>query len=93
MSKDSMIESYMLRICEKHRIKKAEKFALEEVTRERNQELSGLGKKARSIQDVKTDILPLLKEEGLIEMITDQEFKLTRKGIDYCVSKKAKGLE
>jgi hypothetical protein len=88
-----MIESYMLRICEKYQVKKVAKFTLEEVTRERDQELSGLGKKARSIQDVKTDILPLLKEERLIEMVTDQEFKLTRKGIDYCVSKKKKGLE
>jgi hypothetical protein len=93
MSNDVLIESYMLRICEKYRLKHIEEFTVDEITRERNPELTGLGKKAREVSAVRKDILPLLKEEELIEIIDEQKFRLTSKGRNYCVSKKRKGLE
>ena len=45
MSNDVSIESYMLRICEKYRLKHIEGFTADEITRELDPELTGLGKK------------------------------------------------
>jgi hypothetical protein len=45
MSNDVLIESYMLRICEKYRLKHIEEFTVDEITRELDPELTGLGKK------------------------------------------------
>ena len=86
-------ESYMLRFCEKYWLKHINEFTINEITKERDPELTGLGKKARGVSDVRTDILPFLKKEEFIEMISEQKFRLTDKGLDYCASKmREKGL-
>ena len=41
MSNDVLIESYMLRICEKYRLKHIEEFTVDEITRELDPELTG----------------------------------------------------
>ncbi|MGC2562881.1 MAG: hypothetical protein WA326_07730 [Nitrososphaeraceae archaeon] len=45
MSNDVLIESYMLRIYEKYRLKHIEEFTVDEITRELDPELTGSGKK------------------------------------------------
>ena len=45
MSNDVLIESYMLRICEKYRLKHIEEFTVDEVTKELDPELTGSGKR------------------------------------------------
>jgi hypothetical protein len=83
----------MLRFCEKYWLKHINEFTIDEITKERDPELTGLGKEARGVSDVRTDILPLLKREELIEMISEQKFRLTGKGLNYCTSKMGeKGL-
>jgi hypothetical protein len=83
----------MLRFCEKYWLKHINEFTINEITKERDPELTGLGKKARGVSDVRTDILPFLKKEEFIEMISEQKFRLTDKGLDYCASKmREKGL-
>ena len=88
------IDSYMLRFCVKHWLKHINEFTIDEITKERNLELTGLGKKARGVSGVRMNILlPLLKKEELIEMISEQKFRLTGKGLNYCASKiREKGL-
>jgi hypothetical protein len=44
-------------------------------------------KEARGVSDVRIDILPLLKKEEFIEMISEQKFRLTGEGLNYCASK------
>ena len=80
------IDSYMLRFCVKYWLKHINEFTIDEITKERNPEPTGLGKKARGVSDVRTDIL-LLKKEEFIEMISEQKFRLTGKGLNYCASK------
>ena len=93
MSEDASIESYMLRFCEKYWLKHTNEFTIDEITKECDPELTGLGKKAKGVSDVRTDILPLLKKEEFIEMISEQKFRLTGKGLNYCASKiREKGL-
>ena len=93
MSEDASIESYMLQFCEKYWLKHINEFTTDEMTRKRDPELTGLGKKARGVSDVRTDILPFLKKEEFIEMISEQKFSLTGKGLNYCASKiREKGL-
>ena len=87
MSEDASIESYMLRFCEKYWLKHINEFTIDEFTKKRDPELTGLGKKARGVFDVRTDILPFLKKEEFIEMISEQKFSLTGKGLNYCASK------
>ena len=87
MSEDASIESYMLRFCEKYWLKHINEFTIDEITKECDPELTGLGKKAKGVSDVRTDILPLLKKEEFIEMISEQKFRLTGKGLNYCASK------
>jgi hypothetical protein len=88
MSEDASIESYMLRFCLKYWLKHINKFTIDEITKEHDPELTGLGKKARGVSDVRTDILlPFLKKEEFIEMISEQKFRLTAKGLNYCASK------
>ena len=88
MSEDASIESYMLRFCLKYWLKHINKFTIDEITKEHDPELTGLGKKARGVSDVRTDILlPFLKKEEFIEMISEQKFRLTGKGLNYCASK------
>jgi hypothetical protein len=85
------IDSYMLRFCVKYWLKHINEFTIDEIAKER--ELTGLGKEARGVSDVRTDILPLLKKEEFIEMISEQKFRLTGKGLNYCASKmREKGL-
>jgi hypothetical protein len=86
MSEDASIESYMLRFCEKYWLKHINEFTTDEITKKRNPELISLGKK-RGISDIRTDILPFLKKEEFIEMISEQKFSLTGKGLNYCASK------
>ena len=93
MSEDASIESYMLRFCEKYWLKHINEFTTDEITKKRDPKLTGLGKKARGVSDVRTDILPFLKKEEFIEMISEQKFRLTGKGLNYCASKiREKGL-
>jgi hypothetical protein len=93
MSEDASIDSYMLRFCVKYWLKHINEFTIDEITKERNLELTGLGKKVRGVSDVRIDILPFLKKEELIEMISEQKFRLTGKGLNYCASKmREKGL-
>ena len=87
MSEDASIDSYMLRFCVKYWLKHINEFTIDEITKERNLELTGLGKKVRGVSDVRIDILPFLKKEELIEMISEQKFRLTGKGLNYCASK------
>jgi hypothetical protein len=87
MSEDASIDTYMLTFCVKYWLKHINEFTIDEITRERDPELTGLGKKARGVSDVRTDILPLLKKEELIEMISEQKFRLTGEGLNYCASK------
>ena len=87
MSEDASIESYMLRFCEKYWLKHINEFTTDEITKKRNPELTGLSKKARGVSDVRTDILPFLKKEEFIELISEQKFRLTGKGLNYCASK------
>ena len=87
MSEDASIESYMLRFCEKYWLKHINEFTTDEITKKRNPELISLGKKIRGISDIRTDILPFLKKEEFIEMISEQKFSLTGKGLNYCASK------
>jgi hypothetical protein len=87
MSEDASIESYMLRFCEKYWLKHINEFTTDEITKKRNPELISLGKKTRGISDIRTDILPFLKKEEFIEMISEQKFSLTGKGLNYCASK------
>jgi len=93
MSEDASIDTYMLTFCVKYWLKHINEFIIDEITKERNPELTGLGKKARGVSDVRADILHLLKKEELIEMISEQKFRLTGKGLNYCASKmREKGL-
>jgi hypothetical protein len=93
MSEDASIESYMLRFCVKYWLKHINEFTIDEITKERDPKPTGLGKKARGVSDVRTDILPLLKKEEFIEIIGEQKFRLTAKGLNYCASKiREKGL-
>jgi hypothetical protein len=62
MSEDASIESYMLRFCEKYWLKHINEFTIDKITKKRDPELTGLGKKARGVSDVRTDILPFLKK-------------------------------
>ena len=39
------------------------------------------------LSDVRIDILHILKKEELIEMISEQKFRLTGEGLNYCASK------
>ena len=87
MSEDASIDSYMLRFCVKYWLKHLNEFTIDEITQERDPELIGLGKKGRGVSDVRIDILSFLKKEELIEMISEQKFKLTGKGLNYCASK------
>jgi hypothetical protein len=87
MSEDASIDSYMLRFCVKYWLKHINEFTIDEITKERDPELTGLGKKARGVSDVRTDILPFLKKEEFIKMISEQKFSLTGKGLNYCASK------
>jgi hypothetical protein len=87
MSEDASIESYMLRFCEKYWLKHINEFTTDEITKKHNPELIGLSKKTRRISDIRTDILPFLKKEEFIEMISEQKFSLTGKGLNYCASK------
>ena len=87
MSEDASIESYMLRFCEKYWPKHINEFTIDEITKKRDPELTGLGKKARGVSDVRTDILPFLKKEEFIEMISEQKFRLKDEGLNYCTSK------
>ena len=87
MSEDASIESYMLRFCEKYWLKHINEFTIGEITKKRDPELTGLGKKARGVSDVRTDILPFLKKEEFIEIIGEQKFRLTGEGLNYCASK------
>ena len=77
MSEDASIDTYMLTFCVKYWLKHINEFTIDEITRERDPELTGLGKKARGVSDVRTDILLLLKKEEFIEMISEQKFRLT----------------
>ena len=81
------IDSYMLRFCVKYWLKHINEFTIDEITKKRDPELTGLGKKARGVSDVMTDILSFLKKEEFIEMISEQKFSLTDKGLNYCASK------
>ena len=81
------IDSYMLRFCVKYWLKHINEFTIDEITKERNPEPTGLGKKDRGVSDVRTDILLLLKKEEFIEMISEQKFRLTGEGLNYCASK------
>jgi hypothetical protein len=93
MSEDASIDSYMLRFCVKYWLKHINEFTTDEITKNRDPELTGLDKKTRGISDVRTDILPFLKKEEFIEMISEQKFSLTGKGLNYCASKiREKGL-
>lgn len=93
MSEDASIDSYMLRFCVKYWLKHINEFTTDEITKNCDPELTGLDKKARGISDVRTDILPFLKKEEFIEMISEQKFSLTGKGLNYCASKiREKGL-
>ena len=83
----SSIDSYMLRFCVKYWLKHINEFTIDEITKERNPEPTGLGKKDRGVSDVRTDILLLLKKEEFIEMISEQKFRLTGEGLNYCASK------
>jgi hypothetical protein len=87
MSEDASIDSYMLRFCVKYWLKHINEFTIDEITQERDLELTGLGKKASGVSDVRIDILPILKKEELIEMISEQKFRLTGEGLNYCASK------
>ena len=88
MSEDASIDSYMLRFCVKYWLKHINEFTIDEITKELDLELTGLGKKARRVSDVRIDILlPFLKKEEFIEMISEQKFRLTGKGLNYCASK------
>jgi hypothetical protein len=82
MSEDASIDSYMLRFCVKYWLKHINEFTIDEITQERDPELTGLGKK-----DVRINILPFLKKEEFIEMISEQKFRLTGEGLNYCASK------
>ena len=81
------IDSYMLRFCVKYWLKHINEFTIDEITKKRNPELRGLGKETRGVPDARTDILPFLKKEEFIEMISEQKFSLTGKGLNYCASK------
>ena len=87
MSEDASIDSYMLRFCVKYWLKHLNEFTIDEITQERDPELIGLGKKGRGVSDVRIDILSFLKKEELIEMISEQKFRLTGEGLNYCASK------
>ena len=78
--------SYMFRFCVKYWLKHINEFTIDEITKERDPELTGLGKKARGVSDVRTDILPLLKKEEFIEMISEQ-----KDGIDAFLNRKRHG--
>ncbi|HEU4823910.1 MAG TPA: hypothetical protein VFS97_10845 [Nitrososphaeraceae archaeon] len=92
MSEDASIDSYMLRFCVKYWLKHINEFTIDEITKKRDPEPTGLGKKASGVSDVRIDILPILKKEELIE-ISEQKFRLTGKGLNYCASKiRDKGL-
>jgi hypothetical protein len=87
MSEDASIDSYMLRFCVKYWLKHINEFTIDEITKKRDPEPTGLGKKASGVSDVRIDILPILKKEEFIEMISEQKFRLTGKGLNYCASK------
>jgi hypothetical protein len=87
MSEDASIDSYMLRFCVKYWLKHINEFTIDEITKKRDLELTGLGKKASGVSDVRIDILPILKKEELIEMISEQKFRLTGEGLNYSASK------
>ena len=67
MSEDASIESYMLRFCEKYWLKHINEFTIDEITKKRDPELTGLVKKARGVSDVGTDILPFLKKKNSLK--------------------------
>jgi hypothetical protein len=87
MSEDASIDSYMLRFCVKYWLKHINEFTIDEITQECDPELTGLGKKASGVSDVRIDVLPLLKKEEFIEMISEQKFRLKDEGLNYCTSK------
>jgi hypothetical protein len=87
MSEDASIDSYMLRFCVKYWLKHINEFTIDEITKKRDPEPTGLGKKASGVSDVRIDILPILKKEEFIEMVSEQKFRLTGKGLNYCASK------
>jgi hypothetical protein len=87
MSEDASIETHMLRFCVKYWLKHINEFTTDEITKEHNPEPTGLGKKAMGVSDVRTDILLRLKKEEFIEMISEQRFRLTGGGLNYCASK------
>jgi hypothetical protein len=87
MSEDASIDSYMLRFCVKYWLKHINEFTIDEITQECDTELTGLGKKASGVSDVRIDVLPLLKKEEFIEMISEQKFRLKDEGLNYCTSK------
>jgi hypothetical protein len=86
MSEDASIDRYMLRFCIKYWLKHINEFTIDEITKKRDPELTGLGK-ASGVSDVRIDILSILKKEELIEMISEQKFRLTGEGLNYCASK------
>jgi hypothetical protein len=68
MSEDASIDSFMLRFCVKYWLKHTNEFTIDEITQERDPELTGLGKKTSGVSDVIIDVLPLLKKEEFIEI-------------------------
>jgi hypothetical protein len=86
MSEDASIDRYMLRFCIQYWLKHINEFTIDEITKKRDPELTGLGK-ASGVSDVRIDISSILKKEELIEMISEQKFRLTGEGLNYCASK------
>jgi hypothetical protein len=76
------IEADMSRICEKCKFIEDYDhiFTIDEVIDRRNEKHTGLGRSARSADDYKKEVIPILQELHFIEMQTENTFKLSDKG-------------
>ncbi len=78
-------EGDMARLCEKIRTGNDDyEFSLKEVVDRRTVDLKGLGRQGYSEEGYSDIKIPKLKEKGYIIMTSEDKFKLTDKGKEYC---------
>ena len=78
-------EGDMARLCEKIRTGNDDyEFSIKEVVAHRTVDLKGLGRQGYSEEGYSDIKIPKLKEKGYIIMTSEDKFKLTDKGKEYC---------
>jgi hypothetical protein len=78
-------EGDMARLCEKIRIENDDyEFSTKEMVEPRTVDLKGLGRQGYSEEGYSDIKIPILKEKGYIIMTSEDKFKLTDKGKEYC---------